>query len=660
MCAYNAIDGAPACANTMLLQRSPPRRLALRRLRRQRLRRRRRHLHRPSLRARHGPRRRRCREGRHRSRMRLSARARLIPLSSTPSTRTSSPKPKSTPRCTASSAPASASACSIRPPATPTAASPSAKTTRPRIASFPCRPRANPWSCSRIRTTSCRSSPTSSTIAVIGPTAELVQSLQGNYNGPPPIARLPARRHRKALLLVASPLRPGLDPRRRLCHAHRAHRAASRLPAGRGDSASPANISRPADFTGTPVLTRTDRNINFNWDKVVPVAGLQRNNYSVRWTGDLHAARARRLQARRPRQLLLRLRKRRRLPALPRRQADRRKAPAKDRRARRGLRRVRALRLTQSRTPFASNTSTAPAAPASTSPGRLPPPSLRDEAVKAAKQSDIDHRLRRPLAVSSKAKRCPSSSTASPAAIAPPSILPAVQEELLKALAATGKPLIVVLAERQRPGRQLGRRSTPTPSSKPGIPAKKAAPPSPKHSPATTIPPAACPSPSTPRSSQLPPFDDYSMKDRTYRYFTGKPLYPFGYGLSYTTFRLQRPQGSRNNVKAGDPVTCRSRGEEHRLRRRRRSRRALPHPAARLRNSHPRARRVSRACISTPASPPTSASPSTPRSIAQVDEQGNRVILPGEYDISIGGGPPGFASTSSARFTITGQKDLPK
>ncbi len=31
---------------------------------------------------------------------------------------------------------------------------------------------------------------------------------------------------------------------------------------------------------------------------------------------------------------------------------------------------------------------------------------------------------------------------------------------------------------------------------------------------------------------QLPPFDDYSMKNRTYRYFEGQPLYPFGYGLN--------------------------------------------------------------------------------------------------------------------------------
>ncbi len=35
---------------------------------------------------------------------------------------------------------------------------------------------------------------------------------------------------------------------------------------------------------------------------------------------------------------------------------------------------------------------------------------------------------------------------------------------------------------------------------------------------------------------ELPPFDDYAMKGRTYRYFTGAPLYPFGHGLSYSRF----------------------------------------------------------------------------------------------------------------------------
>jgi len=37
--------------------------------------------------------------------------------------------------------------------------------------------------------------------------------------------------------------------------------------------------------------------------------------------------------------------------------------------------------------------------------------------------------------------------------------------------------------------------------------------------------------------TQLPPFDNYDMKGRTYRYFTGEPLFPFGHGLSFTTFK---------------------------------------------------------------------------------------------------------------------------
>ena len=55
-------------------------------------------------------------------------------------------------------------------------------------------------------------------------------------------------------------------------------------------------------------------------------------------------------------------------------------------------------------------------------------------------------------------------------------------------------------------------------------------------------------------ASQLPAFEDYSMKGRTYRYMTEEPLYPFGFGLSYTSYAYSNLKMDKMKIKKGQSV----------------------------------------------------------------------------------------------------------
>lgn len=131
--------------------------------------------------------------------------------------------------------------------------------------------------------------------------------------------------------------------------------------------------------------------------------------------------------------------------------------------------------------------------------------------------------------------------------------LPADQEQLIKALAATGKKLVVVLVngsaiavnweqehvsailEAWYPGQQGGNAVADVLFG--------------DFNPAGRLPVTFYRS-----VADLPGFSDYSMKGRTYRYFKGIPLYPFGYGLSFTRFAYQYLQTDKAIVTAGDSL----------------------------------------------------------------------------------------------------------
>ena len=155
----------------------------------------------------------------------------------------------------------------------------------------------------------------------------------------------------------------------------------------------------------------------------------------------------------------------------------------------------------------------------------------------------------------------------------------------------------------------------------------------------------------------LPPFASYAMAGRSYRYFRGTPLYPFGFGLSYTRFAYAAPTLSTPVLKAGATLEV----------------------SAELRNAGARAGdEVAQVYLDYPPSPlaPRHALVGfrrvhllpggrqrvrftlTARDLSSVDAAGARAVEPGRYRLFIGGGQPGDAAGVAVPFTIEGREVL--
>ncbi len=159
---------------------------------------------------------------------------------------------------------------------------------------------------------------------------------------------------------------------------------------------------------------------------------------------------------------------------------------------------------------------------------------------------------------------------------------------------------------------------------------------------------------------QLPPFEDYAMKGRTYRYFEGKPLYPFGYGLSYTKFSYSGLSLPKAAINAGDALTAEVTVTN--------TGKAAGDEVAQLYLSFPnvpgaplRALRGFKRVHLKAGESQKVRFDLKDRDLSMVNAAGDPIIAEGKYSMSVGGGQPNTDAPSvTGTFQVKGTKTLPE
>ncbi len=349
------------------------------------------------------------------------------------------------------------------------------------------------------------------TIAVVGPTANHKEVLLGNYNGEPSKFTTPLDgirnqfKNAKVLFAEGSLL---------------SETTALPVPASVLRGGLKGEYFSNRDLHGPAAAERTDSTIDFRWNNESPAAGVPSKNYSIRWTGELVA------------------------PAT----GDYRLGVNADN----GVRLYLDDKSIVDDWNYGGERTLA--TPVHLEAGRAykirmeyfhpdwenvaqlvwEPPTLLSDAVSAAKQADVTIAVVGLTAFMEGEE----SAFSSPGFFGGDRVdldLPETQQNMLEALAATGKPLIVVMTSGSAlavnwaqahanaviqawyPGEEGGTAIAQVLGG--------------DYNPAGRLPVTFYKS-----VAQLPPFQSYSMNGRTYRYFQGVPLYPFGYGLSYSKF----------------------------------------------------------------------------------------------------------------------------
>jgi beta-glucosidase len=350
-------------------------------------------------------------------------------------------------------------------------------------------------------------------IAVVGPTADSYDALVGEYNGTP-----------SAYQTILGGIRKRF-PEARINYADGAPLTETRpllVPASALRGGLTAEYFANTRLEGPPVLTRTETVVNSEWNIDSPGSGVPIDNYSVRWTGTL----------------------------VPPVEGDYRIGAGSDG----GYRFYFENKLLSDDWSNQAHNDRAMAVPVHLQAGHAYaikleyfheawesyvhllwlPPNVLDEAVSAARKSDVVIAVVG-ITAQLEGEESENSDPGFFGGDRTDITLPAPQQQLLDALAATGRPLVVVLTngsalavnwaadhasamlEAWYPGEEGGTAVADVLSG--------------DYNPAGRLPITFYRS-----VAQLPPFTNYNMAGRTYRYLGEQPLFPFGFGLSYSTF----------------------------------------------------------------------------------------------------------------------------
>jgi beta-glucosidase len=485
------------------------------------------------------------------------------------------------------------------------------------------------------------------TLAVIGPNADDVDVLLGNYNGTPSDPITPLEGIRRFVRSTTKVIYA------RGCDVAKNTPSLEVLPSiylstertGGRVNGLEASYFNNRNFQDCSFVTRIDERVDFNWWQDPPIAGMKADSFSVRWTGTI-------------------------LPPVSGRYAlgvrafggarlflnDSLFVEAEDRHnvfiqwkyvdlVAGEPRRIK-LEYWDQR-PDASVQLV----------WSMPEPRLKEEALAAASMSDVVIMMMG-LSPRLEGEEMPVDVPGFKGGDRVEIGLPQPQEELLQAVVAVGKPVVLVLlngsalavnwasehvpaiVEAWYPGQAAG-------TALAGVLFGD-------YNPAGRLPVTFYKS-----TDQLPAFTDYNMRGRTYRYFAGEPLYPFGFGLSYTTFaysRLRLPASVRAGENVAVTVDVRNTGG-------REGEEVVQLYVTDVQAGAPvpiRSLQGFRRVLLKPGETKSVSFSLTPRQLSLIDFRNRRVVEPGVFEVSAGGKQPGFTGRADAATTrsVTGRFEV--